>query len=163
MTTGEVAATAGARSGTWLDAIRIYLLLTVVGHLVWETLQLPLYTIWETGTAREQAFAVVHCTGGDILIALSALVGALALAGDHAWPQAAFGRVAVLALAAGVVYTAFSEWLNVEIRQAWAYTEAMPRLPWLGTGLAPLLQWVVVPPLALLAARRADAPGPEAP
>jgi len=31
---------------------------------------------------------------------------------------------------------------------------AMPRLPPLGTGLAPVLQWALLPPLALLVARR---------
>src|SRR5262245_16617478 len=34
---------------------------------------------------------------------------------------------------------------------AWTYNALMPVLPWLGTGLAPLLQWVVVPSLALRA------------
>jgi len=53
------------------------------------------------------------------------------------------------AIGLGVAYTIFSEWLNVEIRRSWSYTAAMPVLPWLGTGLTPLLQWVIVPGLAL--------------
>jgi hypothetical protein len=61
--------------------------------------------------------------------------------------------VAVVATAVGLGYTVFSEWLNVEVREAWAYAEAMPRLPLLGTGLAPVLQWLILPPLALLGAR----------
>ena len=44
--------------------------------------------------------------------------------------------------------TILSEWLNVEIRRRWAYTAAMLVVPWLRTGLAPLLQWLVVPSLA---------------
>jgi len=44
--------------------------------------------------------------------------------------------------------TILSEWLNVEIRRTWSYAAAMPVVPWLGTGLAPLLQWLVVPSLA---------------
>lgn len=39
--------------------------------------------------------------------------------------------------------------LNTVFRRAWAYSELMPTLPWLGTGLAPLLQWLLIPPLAL--------------
>jgi hypothetical protein len=39
----------------------------------------------------------------------------------------------------------FSEWLNTEIRGSWAYTLAMPTLPVVGTGLAPLAQWIVIP------------------
>jgi hypothetical protein len=53
------------------------------------------------------------------------------------------------ALILGAAYTIFSEWLNVEIRHSWSYTAAMPVLPWLGTGLTPLLQWLIVPALAL--------------
>jgi hypothetical protein len=49
----------------------------------------------------------------------------------------------------GAAYTIFSEWLNVEIRRTWSYTAAMPVLPFIGTGLTPLLQWLVVPGLAL--------------
>ena len=55
----------------------------------------------------------------------------------------------------GLGYTVFSEWLNVEIRRTWSYTEAMPVIPSLGTGLAPLLQWLIVPGLAFaITARR---------
>jgi Cu(I)/Ag(I) efflux system membrane protein CusA/SilA len=49
-------------SPTWLRGLRAYLASIAVGNLGWESLQLPLYTIWNTGTFREQAFAVVHCT-----------------------------------------------------------------------------------------------------
>ena len=52
------------------------------------------------------------------------------------------------AILLGAAYTVFSEWLNINIRRSWSYTDAMPVLPLLGTGLTPLLQWVVVPGLA---------------
>jgi hypothetical protein len=52
------------------------------------------------------------------------------------------------AIALGVAYTVFSEWLNVQILRRWSYTTAMPVLPLIGIGLTPLLQWVVVPGLA---------------
>jgi hypothetical protein len=48
----------------------------------------------------------------------------------------------------GLGYTVYSEWLNVNVRETWAYTAWMPRIPPLGTGLSPLLQWIVVPGLA---------------
>ena len=68
------------------------------------------------------------------------------------WPARHFLRVAGLTIAGGVLYTIFSEWLNVSIRHSWNYSQAMPRLPVLGTGLAPFLQWIVVPLLALVGA-----------
>ena len=78
----------------WLLGLRVYLGVILVGNLIWETLHLPLYTIWTTGTPWERAFAVVHCTLGDLLIAASTLTLALILAGDHRWPRRRFWLVA---------------------------------------------------------------------
>jgi len=60
----------------------------------------------------------------------------------------------VLTVMVGVAYTIYSEWLNTTIRQGWAYSPMMPVLPPLGTGLSPLLQWLIVPSLALSVATR---------
>jgi hypothetical protein len=82
---------------------------------------------------------------------------ALVTVGRGAWPAAAHGRVAAVAVTTGVAYTAFSEWLNVAVRRSWAYAEAMPTLPLPGgfaLGLSPLLQWLVVPAVAFWLARR---------
>ena len=126
-----------------------YLGLSAAGHLAWEVVQLPLYTIWTTGSVQENAFAVAHCTVGDILIATSTLVVALLLLGNRNWPAERFGRVLGAALAFGVAYTIYSEWLNTTVRASWAYSPLMPIVPVIGTGLSPLLQWVVVPLLAM--------------
>src|SRR3546814_11920967 len=61
-------------AGRWLSVLRRYLLFVAGANLVWETLHLPLYTIWQDGTVEELAFAAVHSSGGDVLIARSALV-----------------------------------------------------------------------------------------
>jgi hypothetical protein len=139
----------------WPRALRVYLGTIALGDLAWEAAHLPLYTIWRTGTLGEKAFAVVHCTGGDLLIALACLALALVLAGEPAWPARAHRRVSVLTIGFGAAYTVFSEWLNVVVRQTWAYSDLMPIVPVIGTGLSPLLQWVAVPLLALHFARRA--------
>jgi hypothetical protein len=52
----------------------LYVIVAAIGHLVWEIAQLPLYTIWWTGTARENFVAVVHCTGGDVFITTATLL-----------------------------------------------------------------------------------------
>lgn len=135
----------------WLGALRAYLAVVALGHLAWEALQLPLYTIWKTATLGEQAFAVAHCAGGDVLIAVAALTLALVLVGERGlWP------VALLAIGLGVAYTGFSEWLNVYQRRSWAYSEWMPLLP-LGPwriGLSPILQWLIVPTVSMWVASR---------
>lgn len=127
--------------------LRRYLIVMALGNLVWEFAHMPLYTLWETGTAREIVFAAFHCTGGDMLIALSSLAAALLLLGRGSWPRAGHWQVAAAAIALGVAYTVFSEWLNVEVRGTWAYRDAMPVIPMIGTGVSPLAQWILLPSL----------------
>lgn len=147
----------------WLGAIRIYFAALVSAHLVWEVLQLPLYTIWKSHKPGELAFAVIHCTGGDALIGLSCFLGALFVAGQSGWPQDRFDRVAVIAIVAGVAYTGFSEWLNVSVRRSWAYSEWMPIMSVAGVriGLSPILQWLVIPAGAFAMIRPRVKAGPQ--
>lgn len=148
-----------SREDLWLRALRRYLLAVVPLHLVWEVAQLPLYTIWWEGTFAEIRFAVLHCTGGDALIAITSLVVALLLFGRR-WPsgRGTYRRVAGATVLIGVGYTAFSEWLNTTVREAWAYTEMMPVIPPLDAGLSPILQWIVIPLAGFWWARRPMAP-----
>jgi len=145
----------GALTGTdWLSSLRRYMLVTASAHLVWEFSHMPLYTLWQTGTPGAIAFAAIHCTGGDILIALSSIVLALFLVGTAQWPAERHVSVGVLTLLFGLAYTVFSEWLNIEVRGAWNYGESMPVIPVIGTGLSPILQWVMVPLLGFWLAAR---------
>lgn len=99
-----------------------YLTAIAFGNLLWETAQLPLYTIWTSGTRGELAFAVIHCTAGDVMIAAACLgISALLIGRDAE-------RVAAIAIPMGIAYTMFSEWLNVDIRGTWAYESTMPIL-----------------------------------
>ena len=142
------------RVGAWLPMLRAYLVWTVTTHLGWEIVQLPLYTIWTQESLAYNAYAVLHCTAGDVLIAGATLALSLVIAGRGAWPFERFWSVVSLATAAGVGATIYSEWLNTSVRLAWAYSESMPVVPVLGTGLTPLAQWLVLPPLGLWLCRR---------
>ena len=141
---------------TWLSAIRRYTALALAGHLVWEVAHLPFYTLWLEAEDSELAFAVVHCTVGDVFIALCSLVGALVVAGGSGWPSDRFVPVAWVTVFSGIAYTVYSEWLNVTVRGEWAYAESMPTVPPFDTGLTPVLQWVLIPALALGAVQRAS-------
>ncbi len=136
-----------------LSALRRYLVVSALGNAVWELAHLPLYTIWTHGTPRDKLVAVSHCTAGDILIAVGAWTFAVIVAGRPQWPTERFRRVALLMIATGLVYTGFSEWQNTTVRQSWTYSHLMPIIPGLGVGLSPALQWLVIPSLALWAAR----------
>lgn len=86
---------------------------------------------------------MVHCTGGDLLIATSSLVIGLILVEDPQWPGRRSWHVASLTMYLGVGYTIFSEWLNIIIRQSWAYSDLMPIETILGfkVGLSPVFQY----------------------
>ena len=118
------------------------------GNLIWEFAHVPLYTLWQSGTWAEIIYAVIHCTIGDLMIAATCLAAALALFGRHNWPARAYLKVALTTMILALGYTLFSEWLNTEVRMSWAYGPLMPRLPPFGTGLTPVLQWILVPALA---------------
>lgn len=145
----SISAARAAFSGRGRAVALRYLAIAMIANLGWEVLQLPLYTIWRTGTSGELAYAIIHCTAGDAILLSVTLSLALLLAGDGAWPWRGYGRVAVMATALGIASTIFSEWLNVEVLRNWSYAPEMLRLPLLGTGLSPLLQWVIIPPAAL--------------
>lgn len=140
--------------GDWLPALCPYLTVTAIGHLAWEILQRPLYTIWKEGTIGEIAFAIIHCTGRDVLIALASFTGAMTIVGKPDWPSVRFCEVAAVTIFFGVAYTLYSEWFNVSVRGSWAYAPSMPTIPLIGTGLTPTLQWIVIPAAALAVARR---------
>lgn len=132
-----------------LTALRRYFAVIIPASLIWEFAHMPLYTIWNEGTWGGIVFAAVHCTGGDIQIAMSALMLTLMLIG-RGWPHVAATRrsVTVLTVVFGLGYTLFSEWLNIVIRAAWAYSDLMPIIPILDAGLSPVLQWIAIPLVA---------------
>lgn len=132
----------------WRFVFARFLPLFAGGNLVWEILQLPFYTLWQEGTPRSRLFAILHCTAGDVMIGTAALLASVILFGRRGWPRFNHGRVLCAATFAGVAYTVFSEWVNTQVTMSWQYSEAMLQVPPLGTGIAPLFQWIVVPPLA---------------
>ena len=138
----------------WPIVIRRYLVAAALGNVVWEFAQLPLYTVWHTGTAGEIAFAALQCAAGDLGIAAAALAVALALFDSPDWPDSRFATVLVAVVILGTGYAAYSEHLNTAVRHAWAYSALMPIVPGLRIALAPLAQWLVIPVVSLAWARR---------
>ena len=85
----------------WPRALRVFLGTIALGDLAWEAVHLLLYTIWRTGAPGEKVFAVVHCTGSKLMIALACLALALVLVREPAWPARAHRRVAALTIGVG--------------------------------------------------------------
>ncbi|TLU71130.1 hypothetical protein [Lichenicoccus roseus] len=142
------------RDVSWVLALRRYLCVVALASLAWESAQLPLYTLWKTGSAREMAFMVAHCTGGDVLIAGTTLIGSLLLIGMTGWPQAGFLPVAATTVISGLGTTAIIEHVSTA-RGFSTYSDLMPLLPGTNIGFSPLVQWIVIPTPAFAAARSA--------
>jgi hypothetical protein len=138
----------------WLRALRRYLLFIALCNLLWELVQMPGYADWHEASWKWIAFIALMGTLGDILIAATSLVLVLVIIGDESWPapRSSYWRVAMLAIVGGVVYTTYSEWRHAVVLHHWRYSVRMPLVPIVGVGLFPLLQWIVIPPLAFLCA-----------
>ena len=135
------------RLGNALKMILAWAVLSFFLNLAWEIAQLPLYTIPSAQSTPQIAYAVAHCTAGDVAIAVvSFLIAAIAL-GDANWPVSRPWRGGAIAILSGVSYTAFAEWYNVYQAGYWAYSSSMPLV--FGIGLSPLLQWILIPAATL--------------
>lgn len=142
----------GMVQGPFASVVLAFTALSLPLNLVWETAQLPLYTVWSTTPVRDLVPAILHCTVADAAIAaISVAVAMLFFGGSERTV------VAAATIMLGFAYTIFSEWLNVEIRKTWAYSEWMPIVPGLGIGLSPLLQWLVVPAASFILIGRREA------
>jgi hypothetical protein len=111
---------------------------------LWEFAQFPLYTLWNESGWGYRLFSLAHCTGGDLLILFLSYELIALLTRNRRWFA---GRVHVtgpLFTLTGLLYTIHSELTQAGPAGAWEYTAQMPIVPWLGIGVAPLLQWLVL-------------------
>jgi len=141
---------------TWNFIAFRYVPLLGALNLLWEIAHLPLYTLWNEGSPGFIAFAVIHCTLGDVAIGTLALLVALIATRARALETWRWRQVALFLVIPAVGYTALSEWINTIARESWAYSALMPVVSLWGfeVGLSPLLQWIVVPSAAFWWARR---------
>lgn len=123
-------------------------------HFVWEFLQVPAFAEMAEMPHWEGIKLCTAATVGDVGIALAAFWIAAAIARTRCWIADPRPRLVLLFLAVGLVATVGLEYYYVELSGRWSYSELMPRVPPLGTGLAPLMQWVLIPLLVVALAGR---------
>jgi hypothetical protein len=129
-----------------------WMALALALHGLWEMAQLPLYTLWYEADALRIAANLFHCLIGDALIAMGAYLITAAIFRSIDWPWRDVWRGGAVMIVLGLGYTVFSEWYNVYRAGAWSYAASMPLVA--GIGLAPLMQWLVVPVLMIVVIRR---------
>lgn len=130
------------------------LVLALPLEAVWETAQLPLYTLWYRNDWSYILYSLAHCTVGDLLILLVAYELVAALVRSRHWFAGPVRPAGALFTFIGAAYTVYSELINTVPGGAWEYTAQMPRVPVFDIGVTPLLQWILIPPLVLWLMRR---------
>ena len=125
-------------------------------NLAWEIAHVRLYTLWASADGLSVAWALFHCTLGDVVIALAMFALVVVMLGDKDWPVSRPWAGGAMVVAGALAYTAWSEWYNVYRAGSWNYSASMPLV--FGIGLSPLLQWLVLPPV-MVAVYRELGPG----
>ncbi len=123
------------------------LLFAFLVNYPWEFLQVPFFTDMQTMDHWDAIVFCTRATGGDALIALTGYWVVAFVWGDRRWILKPSVRQIGILMAVGIAITIAFEWHATEIAGRWTYAEHMPVLPILGTGLLPLLQWTLLPPL----------------
>lgn len=130
----------------------VWIGLALALNSLWELAQLPLYELWNDPDKARIAVYLVHCIVGDALIATVLFFLVSAILGTFDWGRRRPWLGGTLTVGMGVFYTAFSEWYNVYVIKSWSYAPHMPLLG--GIGVAPLLQWFIVPALMIFTIQR---------
>lgn len=123
-------------------------------HFVWEMLQVPFFTDMTEAGHWYVVWLCTRATIGDANIAIGAYAVAALVFRDCFWPVSGWKwtRLSVY-LAAGLLVTILFEYWATGDGARWSYSELMPVVPWTGTGVLPLAQWVILPLLTVLIVR----------
>lgn len=134
------------------------MLFSVLLNLPWEFIQVPLFEHMADAAHWQATKLCLRAALGDGLMSVAAYLAAAGLLRDRYWAidVRLDGRAVAAFMALPLATTIVIErlalagvWLD-----GWRYSELMPVVPLIGVGLSPLVQWIVLPPLALWLVRR---------
>ncbi len=118
-------------------------------HFVWEFIQAPTYAGMVEKNHWEGIKLCTSATFGDVGFALTAFWITAVVARSREWMSKPTTTQVLVFLAVGVILTVGFEYYYTNISLRWTYSELMPLVPPFGTGLSPLLQWLIVPMLVI--------------
>ena len=124
-------------------------------HLLWESLQAPLYAGY---TSFAQHFPIcLKAAVGDMFFMLVVYLALALIHRNFFWAAQrssyAHPMTWVLPLFIGIFFAISFEWWAVYAAHRWAYG-AMPLIPILHVGVTPVLQMIVVPTITLILSAR---------
>lgn len=125
-------------------------------HLLWENLQAPLYAGFTSFT--DHFWICFRATWGDLLLMLVIYIAVAIIHRNPFWVihRAAYAHLATWTITSliGVLLAVNFELWAVYVDHRWQYTEAMPLIPMLQVGLAPVSQMVILPLVTLFLTSR---------
>jgi hypothetical protein len=122
-------------------------------HFFWEMWQMPLFEFSESSDLLAMNWMCTQASLGDGVIAVLAYYFVVYVKKGPWLHYASFKDIALF-IVPGIVLTIVMEYLNTLILFRWSYGPLMPIVPVLEIGLAPLLQWILIPPAIYLACNR---------
>lgn len=125
----------------------IYLsLIAFVLHVIWENTQAPLFQGYASFVAH---FPICFIgTVGDVAITLFVYFIIALLKNDFNWIVTLNKKDIVVLAVIGFLIAMGIEWRAL-LEGRWAYAEAMPIIPYLKVGLAPIIQMILSLPLSI--------------
>lgn len=123
-------------------------------HFVWEFVQVPTYTGMAELPHWEAVKLCMSATFGDVGFALTAFWIASLAVRRRDWMLRPTRFPVAIFVAIGIILTVGFEYYHTNVSLRWTYSDLMPLVPPLGTGLSPFLQWFVIPPLVIWLTRR---------
>ncbi len=123
-------------------------------NFFWEIRQMPYFQVSSEFSYIDIINNCTLATFGDAGISVTAFVTVAAIAKSRRWIfRPNWWQVAIF-ISVGIIITIIFEALATGVLNRWQYGEAMPTLTVLGTGLLPVLQWLIIPPLIIWFVKR---------
>ncbi|MDF1600197.1 hypothetical protein PZ895_10475 [Mesorhizobium sp. YIM 152430] len=123
-------------------------------HFVWEFLQVPTYAGMAEMAHWQGVKLCTSATIGDVGFALTAFWTTSLVARTRHWIGNQVALSVLVFLGTGIALTVGFEFYYTQITHRWNYSDLMPLVPPFGTGLSPLLQWIVIPTVVLWLSQR---------
>jgi len=121
-------------------------------NFLWEMAQARFYSSMRGLPFRSATWLCTRAAAADIVLLAICFGIAALVARDAAWPLHPTSKAVAAFLAAGLLATVGIEHWALATRR-WSYSDEMPMI--FGVGALPLLQWVLMPVLSVLAVRLA--------
>ena len=127
-------------------------------NFFWEIQQMPFFRVSPEFGYTDIVNNCTLATFGDAGISIIAFATVAVLFKSRRWIlQPNWWQIGIF-ISVGIIITIIFEVFATGVLNIWQYSDAMPTLPVLGTGLSPVFQWLIIPPLIIWFVRRQLSP-----